>query len=107
MRRVLPTHESGDSETRQIMRNIAAPKRRPPAYQSKSANKRRDYRDDEDRPHRCARIRGDRGRDDDQREGRERQSALIEEDAYKDDLQAIELERAYEIFHGVYGSASR
>ena len=39
MRRVLPTHESGDSEMRQIMRNIAAPKRRPPAYQSKSANK--------------------------------------------------------------------
>jgi hypothetical protein len=37
MRRVFPTHESGDKETRQIMRSIAAPKRRPPANQIRSA----------------------------------------------------------------------
>ena len=50
---------------------------------------------------------GDAGGDDDERERREGQSALVEEDAYKDDLQAVELEGAYQTFHDMYGSARR
>ena len=99
MRRVVPTQESGESETRQIMRSMAAPKRRPPANHIRVGHERGEHGDCEDRPYGCTGLGCDAGRNHDEGERGKRQAALVEEHAREHDLQTVKLKDPYEVFH--------